>query len=81
MPANEGDVAPITVNGEQVGRLILEKCSDSPHLEAVAYWDREVCCYCGTVDPEPWEVDPNDPPAWACDQDPNRCSFCGGLLD
>ena len=40
-----------------------------------------VCPECWTVNPEPWEVDPNDPPAWACGQDPCRCEFCGSLLD
>ena len=26
-------------------------------------------------------IDPNDPPAWALGQDPERCEICGELYD
>ncbi len=39
------------------------------------------CPKCGTHNPEPWDIDYNDPPAWMCNQDPFRCSTCGTYLD
>lgn len=42
-----------------------------------------VCPDCG-ADPELWDREvwqSDDPPAWACDQDPERCSTCGALLE
>lgn len=37
------------------------------------------CPKCGSSEPAQ-PIDPTDPPAWACDQDPERCNYCGNLL-
>ena len=51
-------------------------------IDLAAYLETcPVCLTCGKVNPEPLEVDPNDPPAWACGQDPCRCEFCGSVED
>lgn len=49
--------------------------------DTLTYWEYAlVCPDCDTEEPEQWDIDYDDPPAWAMSQDPTRCETCGTVL-
>lgn len=49
-----------------------------------ATWKSGACPACGSSRDKwdwDWDGDLDNPPAWFCDQDPERCASCGALLE